>query len=174
MVAIVHAQGVLGTLANNDSVFVDGRDFSIISGKSKAQTAAEIGKLGATELGAGALIFRSGDKLYIANTPRISAYLSDGDVERQRALGLRDADYERQQAQGLRDSDYARQQPQGLRDSDIARQQPQGLRDSDIARQQPQGLRETSGAGYRVYVTDPDYAYYKLKKIFDDNWVASK
>src|SRR3974377_406403 len=83
MVAMAHAQGVLGNLANNDSVFIDGRTFSIIAGKSKTQTESEISKLGATELGPGALIFRLGDKLYIADTPRVIAYLSDADVARQ-------------------------------------------------------------------------------------------
>ena len=55
MIAMAHAQGVLGNLAENDSVFVDGRNFNIIEGKSKAETAAELSKLGATELGAAQL-----------------------------------------------------------------------------------------------------------------------
>ena len=102
---------------------------------------------------------------------------ADVDIERQRPQGLRaDVDVERQRPQGLRaDVDVERQRPLGLRDSDIERQRPLGLSDADIERQRALGFREaTVGSGYRVYINDPDYAYYRLKKTFEENWNAAR
>jgi hypothetical protein len=145
--AMAQSQDAVRSIANNDSIFIDGKSFSVTPGKSKEDVAAQIKNLGAREMGPGAIVFRSGDKLYIVDvaTPYEKSASYDPAIERQRPLGLRDDDYTRQQPQGLRDTDTARQQPQGLRDTDTARQQPQGLRDTETARQQPQGLRDTDG-----------------------------
>ena len=59
------AQNKLGGIGNNESVFIDGKSFEILGGKAKGDIAAQIKNLGARELGGGAIIFRSGDKLYI-------------------------------------------------------------------------------------------------------------
>jgi Putative metallopeptidase len=64
-----HAQSAAGTIADNDSIFVDGKTFTVTPGKAKSGSAAQIKTLGARELGPGALIFRSGDRLYIVDTP---------------------------------------------------------------------------------------------------------
>ena len=212
-IAMAQAQGVIGNLAKNDSIFVDGKTFNVITGRSKADT--DVRKLGARELGPGAIIFRSEDKLYISDaSERVAAYLNDPDIERQRPLGLRDSDIERQRALGLRDTDIERhralglradvdverQRPLGLRDADVERQRALGLRDADIERQRALGLRdadierqralglsdvdierqralglrEAGVAGrYRVYINDPDYAYYRLKKAFEENWTTN-
>src|SRR5437870_1626588 len=172
-IAMAQAQGVIGNLAKNDSIFVDGKTFNVITGRSKADT--DVRKLGARELGPGAIIFRSEDKLYISDaSERVTAYLNDPDIERQRPLGLRDSDIERQRALGLRDADIDRQRPLGLHDADIERQRALGLRDADIERQRALGLREAGVAGrYRVYINDPDYAYYRLKKAFEENWTTN-
>src|ERR1700741_4064884 len=61
-VAIAPAQGVVDNIAKNDSVFVDGKSFNVVTGKSKGDTPTDVRRLGARELGAGALIFRSQDK----------------------------------------------------------------------------------------------------------------
>src|SRR5262249_188338 len=61
----VRAQSPLATLANNDSIFIDGKTFEIVGGKGRGDVAAQMRALGARELGGGAIIFRSGDKLYI-------------------------------------------------------------------------------------------------------------
>jgi len=58
----VRAQSALG---NNDSIFIDGKTFEIRSGKGQGDVSGQIRALGARELGGGAIIFRSGDKLYI-------------------------------------------------------------------------------------------------------------
>ena len=59
------AQSSRGTIANNDAVFIDSQTFEIRDGKAKGDVAAQIRNLGALELGGGAIIFRSGGKLYI-------------------------------------------------------------------------------------------------------------
>jgi hypothetical protein len=55
-------------IADNDSVYVDGKSFQIISGKAKGNATAQIVSLGARDLGPAAIIIRSGSRLYIADT----------------------------------------------------------------------------------------------------------
>src|SRR6516162_6382849 len=59
---------VIGELANNQGIFVDGQTFKIVRGTAKGDPSAEIAKFGAKEAGPGAIIFRYGDKLYTAET----------------------------------------------------------------------------------------------------------
>ena len=124
------------------------------------------------------------------------AAVRDPSVDCRLAAPLRDPASARQQPQGLHDTDAARQQPQGLQDPVAARQQPQGARDLDAGRQQSQHLRDLAGASQqsqgprtvevtpqqriesnnaaaarqRVYINDPDYVYYHLKKAFEETW----
>jgi hypothetical protein len=65
-VAIAQSQNASG-IANNDSIFIDGRSLTISRGKSKGDSAAEIKRLGAKEMGPATLIIRSGDKLFVAD-----------------------------------------------------------------------------------------------------------
>jgi len=61
---------VIGELANNEGIFVDGKTFKIARGKAKGDPAAQIAKLGAKEVGPGAIVFRYNDKLYmVEGTP---------------------------------------------------------------------------------------------------------
>ena len=55
-------------LANNEGIFVDPKSFTVTRGASKGDPSAQIAKLGAREVGAGAIVFRSGDKLYLADS----------------------------------------------------------------------------------------------------------
>ena len=59
------AQDALANLSNNESIFIDAKTFEVRAGKSKGDVAAQMRALGARELGGGAIVFRSGDKLYI-------------------------------------------------------------------------------------------------------------
>jgi hypothetical protein len=77
-----------GTIADNDSLFVDGRAFTVTPGRAKGAAAALIDAPGIRALGPGAVIFRSGQKLYIADAPMVlpgaqnggkTIYLSDSD-----------------------------------------------------------------------------------------------
>src|SRR5215510_6637911 len=58
------AQDALG-IANNDSVYIDATTFKVSPGKARGDVAAQIKKYGARELSQGAIVFRSGDKLYL-------------------------------------------------------------------------------------------------------------
>src|SRR5262245_3902416 len=59
------AQDSRGNISDNDAVFIDSQTFEIRGGKANGDVAAQIRNLGALELGGGAIIFRSGGKLYI-------------------------------------------------------------------------------------------------------------
>lgn len=56
-------------IADNDSIFIDGKTFTVTLGRAKSDIAAEIEKLGARDLGPGAIVFRSGSKLYLLAAP---------------------------------------------------------------------------------------------------------
>jgi len=57
---------VIGELASGEGIFVDGKTFKIAKGEPSAQ----IARLGAKEVGSGAIIFRYRDKLYmVEGTP---------------------------------------------------------------------------------------------------------
>lgn len=65
---------VVGELANNEGYLVDGKTFKIVHGKAKGNiSSAQIAKLNAKEIGPGIIVFRSGDKLYIAEAPAAPA-----------------------------------------------------------------------------------------------------
>ena len=57
----------LGTLANNEGIYVNMNGFKINKGAAKGDPATELKKSGAREVADGAIIFRSGDKLYIVD-----------------------------------------------------------------------------------------------------------
>ena len=67
--AMAQSQQTQGVIADNDSILIDGKTFNVIVGKAKGDSAAQIRALGARDLGPGALIFRSGEKLYIVDAP---------------------------------------------------------------------------------------------------------
>jgi hypothetical protein len=64
--ATVHAQQTVLAIPDNDSVYIDAKSFQVIPGKGKGDAGAQIKDLTARELGPGAIIIRSGNKLYIA------------------------------------------------------------------------------------------------------------
>src|SRR5262245_32886056 len=66
-------------IENNDSVYIDGQAFKVMPGKAKGDVATQIKSLGARELGPGAIIFRSGEKLYIVDG--VAAVVQEGRAE---------------------------------------------------------------------------------------------
>jgi hypothetical protein len=62
------AQNVVGQLASNEGLYVDMKDFKIAKGMAKGDASAQITKLGARKVSDGAIIFRSGDDLYIVDS----------------------------------------------------------------------------------------------------------
>jgi hypothetical protein len=76
LVALAAAMPAAGTraqhavgLSEGDRVFMDGRKLEILYGKSRSDAGNLVKSLGAREIGPGEIIFRSGDKLYIADAP---------------------------------------------------------------------------------------------------------
>jgi hypothetical protein len=63
------SQAVPGTIADHDSIFIDGQTFKITPGEAKPDAADRLKTLAPRELGPGAIIFRSGEKLYILGAP---------------------------------------------------------------------------------------------------------
>ena len=61
------SQAALPVLGNNEGVFVDKATFKLRIGKSKNDTAAQLAKMDAKEVAQGAIIVRSGNKLYIVD-----------------------------------------------------------------------------------------------------------
>src|SRR5690349_13916573 len=75
--ALAQAQNTSRPIAKNDSIFVDGKALTITQGTSKDDVAAQVARLGARDVGAGAIIFRANDKLYIVDAPPLSLALND-------------------------------------------------------------------------------------------------
>jgi len=68
----VWSQVAPGTIADHDSIFIDGQSFKITPGTAKPEAAGVIDSLGgARELGPAAIVYRSGDKLYIMGAPLV-------------------------------------------------------------------------------------------------------
>jgi hypothetical protein len=66
-------QPTLGQLANNEAVVVDLKGFKIAKAGAKGDTSSHIDKLHAREVSNGAVIFRSGNKLYIVDGKNVAA-----------------------------------------------------------------------------------------------------
>jgi hypothetical protein len=73
-IAIAQSSPALN-IADNDSVYIDGKDFRLIPGKAKGDVSAEIKKLDTRPL-ASAIVFRSGNTLYIADMPAADSVTS--------------------------------------------------------------------------------------------------
>jgi len=69
LAAAAQSPAAPGTIADNDSIYIDGTTFKVTPGKAKGSASGVIKTLGARELGPGAIVFRSGNKLYIVDTP---------------------------------------------------------------------------------------------------------
>src|SRR5262245_48181867 len=61
------APSAVGQLGSNEGIYVDVKDFKINKGTAKGDPSSQIAKSGAREVADGAIIFRSGDKLYIVD-----------------------------------------------------------------------------------------------------------
>ena len=146
--ALAQTQDTARTLNKGDSIFVDGRTFTVTPGNAKADLSAPVKQLGARPLGAGAIIFRNDEGLYIldhaaplptatvagappSGSPGADAPRKSG-VECGRGYAMRDRDAyappnpneECQHISGLRDADMDRQRPRALLDATMDRQRP--------------------------------------------------
>ncbi len=163
--AVAQSKSAL-SIADNDSIYVDGRSFKIIPGNAKGDASALIRQLGARDLGPAAIIFRKGDKLYVAADPL-----------NQQRYGSDRRDYGSDRRDYGSDRDESASPAQAERDW---REYQQSLRQSRNQRGSSSDRRDYGSDRYagepdqaRVYVNDPDYAQYRLRKVFDENWTTS-
>jgi hypothetical protein len=131
------AQSAL-SIGDNDSVLIDGTSFKVLPGKAKGDASTLIRTMGAQPLGPDAVIFRSGDKLYIADA---------GPLEGVRLGGSR--------------NDYG-----GSRNDYGGSRNDYGSSRNDYASERSNGER--------VVIDDPDYAQYRLRKMFVDHWTGPR
>jgi hypothetical protein len=180
------AQAPPRTIGNNESVFIDGKALTITQGTAKDDVASKTANLGARDLGPGAIIFRSGEKLYIVDPSLPPLALNDPNIDRQRSYG---GLYDRQQSYGGLNDDrqrsygglYDRQQSYGGLNDDRQRsygglydrqQSYGGFYDSAAEWRRQQSYGGLNDDRQRSYggLYDPDYVNYKLKKTFEEVW----
>ena len=120
--ALAQAQDAPRSIAKNESIFIDGKTLTITQGTAKNDVSAQVEKLGARDVGPGAIIFRANDKLYIVEAPPLALALND----RQQSYGGLNDDRQRSYG-GLNDD---RQRSYGGLNDDRQRSYG-GLYDSD-------------------------------------------
>jgi hypothetical protein len=162
-------------IGDNDGVYVDGKTFQVIPGKAKGDAAVQIKGLAARELGAGAIIFRKGDRLYIADAQGqggVPALNSDPRSINPALTGGGSSGYNAQvltyaydpRCVILKDSPY---DPRCVVAKDYV-YDPRALSPA---------LTGGGSLGYNqqtvTYAYDPDYAEYRLKKAMQDYWPSA-
>jgi len=138
--ALAQSQDAARTLANGESIVIDGRTFSITPGTSNNDATIPSGQPGARRLGAGVIIFRSGDGLYMVDRAPPPPTTADAPAGGQpRADGPRNTTVDCGRVSAVRDQG-ASAPPNPDQDCqniagphDMERQRPFGPRDADIA-----------------------------------------
>src|SRR5215468_8551539 len=193
--ATAHAQQTALAIPDNDSVYIDAKSFQVVPGKGKGDAGVQIKDLGARELGPGAIIIRSGNKLYIAEgqTLRgiVTAYAYDprqynpaltGGQYNPAITGGGSIGYNMQFANDPRQYNPALtggQYNPALTGGGSAGYNAMLMLFLNDPRQPQYDPRLTGGgsAGYNAtlmqFAYDPDYVQYKLKKAFEDNWISA-
>src|SRR5262249_56658137 len=69
-VALAQAQNTTRTIAKNESIFIDGKALTITQGTSKDDVGPQVARLGAREVGPGAIIFVTYEELNIVEAPQ--------------------------------------------------------------------------------------------------------
>jgi hypothetical protein len=161
-VAIAQSQNASG-IANNDSIFIDGRSLTISRGKSKGDSAAEIKRLGAKEMGPATLIIRSGDKLFVADLQPPGATTTSYNPSAVHALDPHRV------TTGYNPSAVHAVDPHR-----VTGYNPSAVHAVDPHRgYNPSAVHAVDPSGVRILVNDPEYVHYKLKKAFEDNWTIT-
>jgi hypothetical protein len=202
MFATAHAQQTAVGIPDNDSVYVDAKSFQVVPGKGKGDAAAQIRDLGARELGPGAIIIRSGNKLYIAEgqTLRgvVTAYAYDPRQYNPALTGGGSVGYNSQFAYDPRqynpaltgggnigyNAQFANdpRSPQynpNLTGGGSAGYNAMLMQFANDPRSPQYNPNLTGGgsAGYNAmlmqFAYDPDYVQYRLKKAFEENWIPA-
>jgi hypothetical protein len=186
-------------IADHDGIYVDGRSFKVIPGTASGDASALMRKSGVRELGPAAIVFRKGDKLYLATVPPSQQsfgsdrrdYGSDRDESPSTAQSEREwREWQQSLRQNSNRRDYGSDRyadyGSDRRDYGSDRDESPSTAQSEREwREWQQSLRQNNNrrdygsdryAGeldqQRLYVNDPDYAQYRLRKFFDENWTA--
>ena len=201
MFATAHAQQTAIAIPDNDSVYIDAKSFQVVPGKGKSDAGGQIKDLGARELGPGAIVIRSGNKLYIAEgqTLRgvVTAYAYD---PRQYNPALTGGQYNpaitgggsvgynalfandpRQYNPALTGGQYNPAITGGQYNPAITGGGSVGYNalfaNDPRSPQYNPNLTGGGSAGYNSmlmqFAYDPDYVQYKLKKAFEENWIPA-
>src|SRR5258707_1103366 len=195
--ATAHAQQTI-LIPDNDSVYVDAKSFQVVPGKGKGDAGAQIKDLAARELGPGAIIIRSGNKLYIAEgqTLRgvVTGYAYDPRQYNPSLTGGGSIGYNQQFAYDPRQynpnltsraSDghhhqFAydpRQSNPNLTGGGSPGYNAMLMQFAYDPRQYNPNLTGGGSPGYNSmlmqFAYDPDYVQYKLKKAFEENWIPA-
>jgi hypothetical protein len=208
------SKGGIG-IADNDGIFIDGRSFKIVTGHANGEGSAMVRKSGARELGPAAIVFREGDKLYLATVRPDRRYY--GGSENRDYGGSENRDYGGYVLPGSTAGVNPAYHPRWFPNYPGVNNAPSGnpyafaacfdaagnayypTSDSDcLARNSSASNRDYGGSenrdygggGYRDYgnarsrqadqsrsqqsAFDPDYAQYKLRKLFDENWTTTE
>ena len=173
--ATAQAQQTVLAIPDNDSVYIDAKSFEIVPGKGKGDAGAQIKDLGARELGPGAIIIRSGNKLYIAEgqTLRgvVTAYAYDPRQYNPSLTGGGSIGYNQQFAYD------PRQYNPNLTGGGSPGYNATLMQFANDPRQYNPSLTGGGSPGYNnmlmQFAYDPDYVQYKLKKAFEDNWIPA-
>src|SRR5262249_40004797 len=173
--ATAQAQQTVLAIPDNDSVYIDAKSFEIVPGKGKGDAGAQIKDLGARELGPGAIIIRSGNKLYIAEgqTLRgvVTAYAYDPRQYNPSLTGGGSTGYNQQFAYD------PRQYNPGLTGGGSPGYNATLMQFANDPQQYNPSLTGGGSPGYNnmlmQFAYDPDYVQYKLKKAFEDNWISA-
>jgi hypothetical protein len=207
-------------IADHDGIYVDGRSFKVIPGTASGDASALIGRSGARELGPAAIVFRRGDKLYLATVPPDQQnfgsdrqdygsdrrdYGSDRDESPSTAQSEREwREWQQSQRQSNNRRDYGsdrRDYGSDRRDYGSDRDESPSTAQSEREwREWQQSQRQSNnrrdfgsdrrdyGSDRRDYgsdrhatelnrqtarISDPEYAQYKLKRFFDENWTVT-
>ena len=185
--ATAHAQQTALAIPDNDSVYIDAKSFQVVPGKAKGDAGAQIKDLAARELGPGAIIIRSGNKLYIAEGQTLRGVVTAyGYDPRQYNPALTGGQYNPALTGGgsigynqqfINDPQQPQYDPR-LTGGGSAGYNAMLMQFLNDPRQPQYDPRLTGGgsAGYNAqlmqFAYDPDYVQYKLKKAFEDNWIS--
>jgi len=166
MIAVVFIAGASGvaaaqslSIADSDSIFVDGNSLKVVPGKAKGNASALVDELDARDLGPGTIIFRSGNRLYLVDAPTVQGTRLGSD---RRDYGSDRRDY------GSDRRDYGSDREAGPTTAQGERERQDWQQD----RRRYYGSDRRDYGSDRVVVNDAEYAQYKLKKIFADNWTT--
>jgi hypothetical protein len=171
---IAKAQGAARTLADNEAIFIDGQALTVTPGSSKDDVVPRIANLHAHPIGAGAIVFRSGLRLYVIDGASMSAAMAmyNPETDRQRSYGGGNDDRQRSYG-GLYDPypGADRQRSYGGLNDDRQRSYG-GLYDPYPGADRQRSYGGLNDDRQRSYggLYDPDYANYRLKTIFDTVW----